>query len=133
MSTLSKNIRFLRRAFGMSQAELAHTLGFRSLSTVQKWESGDAVPRLTTAADLAALFAVTLDDLVGHDFADPTNNPDDDDVYFIDPEARKIALKVEAHPQLRALFDACRDAAPEDIEMAAEMLRRMRGGRRNHS
>ncbi|MSS18891.1 helix-turn-helix transcriptional regulator [Pseudoramibacter porci] len=132
MSTLSANIRFLRRAAGMSQAELAHALGFRSLTTVQKWESGGSMPSLATAADLAELFAVTLDDLVRHDFADPTNNPDDDDVYYIDPEARKIALKVEGHPPLRDLFDACRDAAPEDIAMAAEMLRRMSRGRRNH-
>ncbi|MQM72478.1 MAG: helix-turn-helix transcriptional regulator [Pseudoramibacter sp. EUB1.1] len=125
MSTLSKNIRFLRRECGLSQDDIADMLGYRSFTTVQKWESGDSEPNVRTLEGLADIFGVTLNDLISHDFADPENNAPDDDVYYIDPGTRKIAQQVYEDDNLRMLFDASRGAAPEDIQMAAEMIRRL--------
>lgn len=125
MSTLSKNIRFLRHECGLSQDDIADMLGYRSFTTVQKWESGDSEPNVRTLEGLADIFGVTLNDLISHDFADPENNAPDDDVYYIDPGTRKIAQEVYEDDNLRMLFDASRGAAPEDIQMAAEMIRRL--------
>lgn len=126
MSTLSKNLRALRRARGLSQDDVAARLGYKSFTTVQKWEAGSSEPSVQTLKKLAGLFGVTLNDLVSRDLT----RPDADDAggrYYLDPETREIAQAVYEDDNLRMLFDASRDAAPEDIQMAAEMIRRLSG------
>lgn len=60
---LAGNIYRLRTARGMSQEELAAALGV-SRQSVSKWETGAATPELDKVAALAALFGVTMDELV---------------------------------------------------------------------
>ena len=74
---------------------------------------------------LSNLFSFKGDLYYTDTIADPENNEPDDDVYYIDPGTRKIAQQVYEDDNLRMLFDASRGAAPEDIQMAAEMIRRL--------
>ena len=53
----------MRKAHGYSQEELAEKLGI-SRQAYAKWESGDAVPDVERAAQLAALYGVTVDSLM---------------------------------------------------------------------
>ena len=53
----------LRKGRGISQEELAHTVGV-SRQAVQKWEAGAATPDLNNLSALADYFAVSLDYLV---------------------------------------------------------------------
>lgn len=62
---LAENIRFLRKKQHMSQNDLANVLGYRSFTTVQKWESGDAEPPLATLMRMTELFGVDLNSLTG--------------------------------------------------------------------
>ncbi len=50
-----------------------------------------------------------------------------DDGYYLNRETKEIAQEVFENPDTRMLFDAARDARPEDIKLAAEMLKRMKG------
>ena len=71
---IGDNIRYLRKSHGMSQDELAEKLGYKSFTTVQKWESNLSEPPLRTVHALAALFNVDIDDLSRKDltaFASP--------------------------------------------------------------
>lgn len=61
--TLSKNIRYLRTKNGWGQDFLAEKLGYKSYTTIQKWESGVSEPPLRTLDKLAKLFNVDIDDL----------------------------------------------------------------------
>ena len=61
--SLANNIRYLRKKQGWSQDELAEKLGYKSYTTVQKWESGVSEPPLKKAHALAGLFHVDIDDL----------------------------------------------------------------------
>ena len=47
--------------------------------------------------------------------------------YYQNDEARQAAQKAFDDPDLRILFDAAKCSRPEDIRMAAEMLRRLKG------
>ena len=47
--------------------------------------------------------------------------------YYQNDEARQAAQKAFDDPDLRILFDAAKGSRPEDIRMAAEMLRRLKG------
>ena len=54
------------------------------------------------------------------------NKPTGYPVYYTDPETAKVAQEVFDNPDLRMLFHAARDAKPEDIKLAADMLRRFK-------
>lgn len=59
-----KNLRYLRRSNKMSQDELAARLGYKSFTTVQKWEDGSALPRVKTLKKIADIFEVDVDHLI---------------------------------------------------------------------
>jgi transcriptional regulator with XRE-family HTH domain len=54
------------------------------------------------------------------------NKPTGYPVYYTDPETARIAQEVFDDPNLRMLFHAARDAKPEDIKLAADMLKRFK-------
>ncbi len=61
---IAKNLTAYRKAAGLTQAELAEKINYSDKS-VSKWESGNGVPDVYTLVQLATLFGVTLNDLVG--------------------------------------------------------------------
>lgn len=46
--------------------------------------------------------------------------------YYFDEESAKVAQKIFESRDLRTLFDAARDARPEDLKTAADWLRRLK-------
>ena len=74
---LGKNIRYLRKQKDMSQDKLAELLGYKSFTTIQKWESGVAEPPFKTLVKIADLFRVDVDTLVSDDLSiDHSVEPD---------------------------------------------------------
>lgn len=71
MSILPKNIRYLRKANGWSQDYIAEKLGYKSYTTIQKWEMGTSEPPLKKTRELADLFHVDIDDLTNKDLEIP--------------------------------------------------------------
>ena len=59
-----KNLRYLRKVNRMSQDDLAERLGYKSFTTVQKWEDGTAFPRVSTLSKIADIFHVDVDHLL---------------------------------------------------------------------
>lgn len=62
---LSENIRFQRKQKGMMQEALAEALGV-SIGAVSKWERGAAVPELHYLVEMADLFGISVDALIGY-------------------------------------------------------------------
>lgn len=67
MNTLAKNIRYLRREKSLSQEDIAKKLGYKSYTTIQKWESGDSQPPVSKIEILSKIFNVSVSDLLGTD------------------------------------------------------------------
>ena len=61
--TIGSFISVLRRANGMTQAELAEKL-FVSDKTVSRWERDESTPDLTLLPIIADLFGITVDELL---------------------------------------------------------------------
>ena len=61
---LSETIYRLRRRAGLSQEQLAETIGV-SRQAISKWESGTSTPELDKLLVLSECFHVTLDELTG--------------------------------------------------------------------
>lgn len=60
---LAENIRYLRTKKGYSQDYLAEKLGYKSFTTIQKWESGISEPPVKKLKELSALLGVDMDDM----------------------------------------------------------------------
>ena len=58
------NIKQLREAAGMKQSELADRMNVRP-PTVFKWDNGMANPTIANLIQLAEIFGVSLDEVVG--------------------------------------------------------------------
>ena len=63
-SVIANNLMRYRKAAGLTQAELAEKINYSDKS-VSKWESGNGIPDVYTLMQLASLYGVTLNDLVG--------------------------------------------------------------------
>lgn len=66
MSPLGKNIRFLRRRFKLSQAELGEIL-HKSESTIQMWETGFRSPTMRSVKKISEFFNIDITELVNTD------------------------------------------------------------------
>lgn len=62
---LSEKLLALRKKNGFSQQELADRLSV-TRQTISNWECGNGAPALDKAAELAELYQISLDDLIGN-------------------------------------------------------------------
>ena len=65
-----KNLRYLRYQNNMSQDKLAELLGYKSFTTVQKWEDGSSFPRVKNLDEMAKIFNVDIDHLLNYNLRD---------------------------------------------------------------
>ena len=68
-----KNFRYLRRKNRYSQNQIADEFGYKSFTTIQKWEDGTAVPPYSVIKKLANFFNVSVDDLMNADLSNIIN------------------------------------------------------------
>ena len=61
---ISKNIKNLRKEKGLTQKELADLLHVTS-QAVSRWEKGDVEPSIDTISEIASIFEVTTDEIIG--------------------------------------------------------------------
>ena len=132
---LAKNIRFLRKRLGMSQEQLAAKFGYKSFTTIQKWEMGTSEPPAGVVRALADLFGVNIDDLMKVDLEKrPMFSPltsKENESYYLNDDARELAEFLFNNPDYKVLFDASRNVRREDIQFIKEMMDRFNGGGRN--
>ena len=58
------NIVNLRKAAGLSVADIQMVFGFNSPQSIYKWQNGTALPTVDNLIVLAALFDVLIDDIL---------------------------------------------------------------------
>ena len=98
---------------GKTQTDMVNSLGYDK-STVSGWCSGSRVPKIDTIIDIAQYLHVEPGDLIVESDSKPT--------YYFDDETAKKAQEIFENKQLSLLFDAARDAEPEDLETVHTML-----------
>ena len=64
---LSDNIRRFRRLRDLSQEDIAKKLGYKSFTTIQKWETGMAEPPVGKLYELADILRVNIIELLGEE------------------------------------------------------------------
>ena len=123
MTTIGDRIKARRLELDMSQDELARLVGYKSRSSINKIEKGENdIPQSKIAAFAAAL-ETTPEYLMGWDSSTPEPSPS----YYVDPETAELADRLKNQPGMRMLFDASRKASPKDLEIAANLLKQLKG------
>ncbi|MBQ7615668.1 MAG: helix-turn-helix transcriptional regulator [Butyrivibrio sp.] len=75
---IGKNIRYLRKLHNLSQDDLAARFGYKSYTTIQKWETGTSEPPIGVVDELAKMFRVDIDAFVKSDFELPAASNEQD-------------------------------------------------------
>lgn len=93
MDIVNQNLRFIRGKEGLTQREFAERLGLKQ-ATLGAYEEGRATPPLNILTDIARLFKVSLDNLIG---ADLTTLPEKS--WRLSGKAKKevLAITVDVH------------------------------------
>lgn len=102
----------------LSQAEVATAINV-SPQTFNTWCKGIALPRMDKIQLLADYFCVDKGFLVD-------DQSDNEQSYYLDPEAAAFAQEISEKPGLRALFSAARDVKEEDLRFMVEMAGRFK-------
>lgn len=116
MNDFGQMLRYLRETKGISQAELAKKIGITS-AAVGMYEQGKREPDIEKLKKLANYFDVSLDTLLGRS---------GNGIYYTNKDTAATAQELFDDPDLRVLFDAARDSRPEDLQMAADLLKRLK-------
>lgn len=117
-ATFSKNLKYFLELNDKQPVDLVNDLKL-PFSTVSNWVNGTKMPRMGNVELLAKYFGIEKSDLLEEKSKDGQG-------YYTNPETVEIAQQVFQDPDLRLLFEAARDVKPENIRLAAEMLRRFK-------
>ena len=127
---MSERIKERRRALNLTQEELGAKLGLQK-SAIAKYENGRVQNiKRSTIMKMAEILECSPTYLMGlEDDTDTTNEKESTSgkrYYFDDATAAK-AQELFENSDMRILFDAAQGSTPEDLQMAADLLKRLKG------
>ena len=106
-------------AKGVTPYRVAKETGV-STSTLSSWKTGRYTPKREKLQKIADYFGITVDRLTG---VQTNAQPEG---YYTNEDTARTAQQIFDDPYLRILFDAAQDSRPEDLQMAADLLRRLK-------
>ena len=101
----------------MTAYQVSKALGFPS-GMFSNWKAGRYTPKADKLQKIADFFGVTLEYLM--------TGKEDASGHYLNPNTAKKAQELFDDPNMRILFDAARDSTPEDLQMAADLLNRLK-------
>lgn len=105
----------LLQSFGVSAYKVAKETGVTQ-STLSDWKRGRSTPKTENMKKLADYFGVSVDYLM------TGKEKEGEDKYYLNDETAQVAQEIFENKELRVLFDAARDASPEDLKTTYDML-----------
>lgn len=143
--TIGERIRNRRIELNMSQDELAHKLGYKSRSSINKIELNGRNLTQSKIKAIATALETTPSYIMGwsNDDIEFYNNSVDrtirsiakefDRQYYTNQETADMAQELFDNEDMRILFDAARGSDPDDLRMAADFLKRLKNKERGEN
>lgn len=104
----------LRDSKNLKDANVAQATGIGK-STFSDWKSGRSEPKNDKLQKIADFLGVSINYFTDEDVERPIG-------YYLNEETAAIAQDIFENKELRMLFDAARDATPEDLKLTHDML-----------
>ena len=116
LTELIEKIKLRRLELGLSYQELSDLTGINK-STLQRYETGfiKKVP-INQVQIIAKALNVTTGYLMGWE------NNKENQTYYLNPEAAKMAQEIYDNPQYKVLFDATKKLKPESIKEVMKFI-----------
>ena len=105
----------LRDSRNVKDADVSKATGITK-STFSDWKNGRSKPKDEKLLKIADYFGVTLD------YLRTGMGPETKNEYYTNPETAELAQDFLHNEPLCLLFDAAKDAAPEDVMTTYNML-----------
>lgn len=115
-------LRRLREEHRYTLKEIASKLGV-SEAMVSRHESNTKNIPYDIIEQYAKIYGCTPQYIMGWKDDDSSGS----EGYYTNPETAKLAQELFENHDLRILFDAARDSDPKDLQMAADLLKRLKG------
>lgn len=137
--TVGEKIKMYREKKGYTLEELGNKVGVGK-STIRKWENGiiknmrrDKIQILAEVLGCSPLEFIDVDEKVIEKYQkeldeyvvrqqEKEDAKGTSDIYYKDIETQEIAQQIFQNEELRLLFDAAKDASPEDLKTVHTML-----------
>lgn len=121
--TFGERVKERRIELGWTQEELAEKMGYKSKSSINKIELGINDVTQSKIIKFAEVMNTSVEYLMGWDDAVPTSGHQ---TGYYNPETAKAAQEMLDDPDLHALMDAARDARPEYVKSAIQLLKTLK-------
>lgn len=105
----------LRDAKGMKNSDVARETGITK-STFSDWKNGRSNPKDAKLQKIADLFGVSVE------YIRTGKEKEGGEKYYLNEETAEMAQALFENKDLRVLFDAAKDASPEDLKTTYDML-----------
>lgn len=105
----------LRDAKGMKDSDVARETGITK-STFSDWKNGRSNPKDAKLQKIADLFGVSVE------YIRTGKEKEGGEKYYLNEETAEMAQALFENKDLRVLFDAAKDASPEDLKTTYDML-----------
>ena len=105
----------LLQKFGVTTADVCKATGIGQ-STISNWKSRRNLLSGKNAQLIADYFGVSVDYLM------TGKEKEGGEKYYLNDETSEIAQEIFENKELRLLFDAAKDAQPEDLQTVHQML-----------
>ena len=102
----------LRDEKGVKDYAVAKATGMAQ-TVFSEWKRGKSTPKVDKLQKIADYFGVPLEYLMTGEMTEG---------YYLDSQTAKIAQEIVENKELALLFDAARDASPEDLQTTHQML-----------
>ena len=99
----------------MAEANLPTETGLTT-ATISNWKAGRYTPKQEKMQKIADYFGVSLEYLM------TGKTKEGDKKYYLNEETAQMAQTLFENKELRVLFDAAKDASPEDLKTTYDML-----------
>lgn len=119
MTNIGQKIREAREYIGMTQEELATKMGYKGKSSISKIEAGVADIPQSKVVEFAKVLRTTTAFLMGWE------DDEADQRHFLNEDTMQMAQELHDRRDLRMVFDSLRNASPEDLKLAADLIGRL--------
>ena len=101
--------------FGVKASDVSKATGINQ-TVFSEWKKGKSTPKADKRQKIAEYFGVSLE------YLDTGKEKEGGETYYLNDETANMAQKIFQNKELRMLFDAAKDAEPEDLETVHSML-----------